>query len=409
MRVRSVKPRDSPKRFREPGNPSPVPKDLDSILALVDAIAREIVAADADKVDRDARWPERGIRALQAARLGGLVVPHVYGGCGQGLLALVQICEILGKECASTAICFGMHCVGASVIARNANEYQQERYLAPINEGRHITTLSFSEPGTGAHFYYPQSRLLPAGPDEFVLNGAKHLATNGGYADSYVVSAATVDPQSPAGGFSCVVVPADSDGFEVGPVWDGLGLRGNSSRTLTLNAVRVPRRDLLGNEGDQIWYLFNVICPTFLSAMSGTYLGVSSAVLEAACGYLKERRHSHSATSLSQISIIQHRMGELWSIVERTRRLIYFAASSFDAGQPTALTAVMAAKAEVADCVNTLVGEVMTLMGGITYRSNSKLHRSMRDARAAHLMAPTTDMLRLWIGRTVLGQPLLVD
>jgi len=394
-------------KLRDQANTSP--KDLDSILASVDAIAREIVAVDADAVDRDARWPERAIRALQAAKLGGLVVPEIYGGCGQGLLALVQICEILGKECASTAICFGMHCVGASVIARNANKYQQERYLAPINAGRHITTLSFSEAGTGAHFYYPQCKLLPVGPDEFVLNGAKTLATNGGYADSYVVSAATVDPQFPAGGFSCVVVPADSGGFEVGPAWDGLGLRGNSSRTLTLKAVRVPRQNLLGNEGDQIWYLFNVICPTFLSAMSGTYLGVTSAVLDAACAYLKERRHSHSATSLSQVSIIQHRLGQLWCMVERTRRLIYFAASSFDAGQVTALTAVMAAKAEVADCVNTVVGEVMTLMGGITYRSNSKLHRFLRDARAAHLMAPTTDMLRLWIGRTILGQPLLAD
>jgi alkylation response protein AidB-like acyl-CoA dehydrogenase len=51
----------------------------------------------------------------------------------------------------------------------------------------------------------------------------------------------------------------------------------------------------------------------------------------------------------------------------------------------------------------------MTLMGGITYRNSSKLHRSLRDARAAHLMAPTTDMLRVWIGRTLLGQPLLAD
>jgi len=138
-------------KLRERANTFPVSRDLASILASVDAIAREIVAVDADAVDRDARWPERAIRALQAAQLGGLVVPEVYGGRGQGLLALVQICEILGKECASTAICFGMHCVGASVIARNANKYQQERYLAPINAGRHITTLSFSEAGTGAH------------------------------------------------------------------------------------------------------------------------------------------------------------------------------------------------------------------------------------------------------------------
>lgn len=69
----------------------------------------------------------------------------------------------------------------------------------------------------------------------------------------------------------------------------------------------------------------------------------------------------------------------------------------------------MSAKAEVADCVVQLVNESMTLNGGIGYRKGSNLHRMLRDARACHLMSPTTDILRVWIGRALLGQPLLAD
>lgn len=384
-------------------------QNLGAMLRTVQEVAKDVVAANAESVDRDARWPEQGIRTLQTAGFGGLVVPQAYGGKGHGLLALTQVCEILGQECASTAICFGMHCVGASVIAANATPDQQERYLAPISAGRHITTLSLSEAGTGAHFYLPQTKLEAVSPGEYCLTGTKTFVTNGGQADSYVVSTVAAGPDAPVGQFSCVVVPREAEGLGWGPPWDGMGMRGNSSRTLELRAVRVPRSNLLGKEGDQIWYIFNVVTPYFLTAMAGTYLGVATTALEEAKKHLAKRRHTHTGSSLGQAPVLQHRLGYLWGVLERTRRLVYFAAASFDAGEPDALMALMAGKAEVADCAVNVINEAMTLIGGIGYRNGSKLHRLLRDARAAHLMAPTTDILRIWIGRALLGQPLLSD
>ncbi len=107
--------------------------------------------------------------------------------------------------------------------------------------------------------------------------------------------------------------------------------------------------------------------------------------------------------------MLQHRLGSLWGMLERTRRLAYHAAASFDAGDPDALPAVFTTKAEVAECAVEMVNEVMTLTGGMAYREGSKLHQLLRDARAAHVMAPTTDLLRVWTGRTLLGRPILGD
>lgn len=383
-------------------------KSLDSILLQTREIAREVVSPNADRSDREARWPVEGIRAMQSAGLAGLVVPQAQGGLGQGLVALAQVCEILGQECASTAICFGMHCVGSSVIAANATADQQDRFLTPIVDGRHITTLSLSEAGTGVHFYLPQTRLRPKA-DGFVLEGTKTFVTNGSHADSYVVSTVLDASDAPAGQFSCVIVPGDTQGLEWGPPWNGLGLRGNSSRSLKLNGALIPRANLVGREGEQIWYIFNIVCPYFLISIAGTYLGVATAALNDVRRYLGRRHHSHSGQTLAQAPVLQHRLATLWSQVERTRRLIYFAASSFDAGDPDALVAMMASKVEVAECVVNVVNESMTLAGGIAYRSDSRLHRMMRDARAVHLMSPSTDILRTWIGRALLGLPLLSD
>lgn len=383
------------------------PMDLESVLGRVTEIARDIVAANAEQTDRDAKWPEAGIRALQEAGISGLTVPAEFGGLGQGSFGLTQVCEILAQECASTAMCFGMHCVGAAVLSAKATPDQCERYLKPIAEGRHLTTLSLSEAGTGSHFYIPETRLEAVSPDTYRVSGTKTFVTNGGYADSYVVSTVAADPHAPLGQFSCVVIEQDAEGVQWGGPWNGLGMRGNSSRIMKLENVSVPRNNLLGEEGDQIWYVFQVVTPYFLMAMAGTYLGIASAALEEARNHLIKRHYSETGSSLAQLPVLQHRLGCLWGMLERTRRLSYHAAIAFDAGDPDALPAVFTAKAEVADCAVNMVNEVMTLTGGMGYREGSTLHKWLRDARAAHVMAPTTDVLRIWTGRALLGQPIL--
>src|SRR5262249_45876887 len=82
-------------------------------------------------------------------------VPGRLGGQGQGLLALAVVTEALAQACSSSAMCYGMHCVGTAVIAAKATRDQEERYLRPIAQGRHVTTLALTETGTGSRFHLP--------------------------------------------------------------------------------------------------------------------------------------------------------------------------------------------------------------------------------------------------------------
>ena len=382
---------------------------LDQWIETAAQIAREITLKEAPTSDKEAKWVGKTMQALKESRLTGLVVPEANGGLGGGLYALVRVSEELGKAYSSAGLCFGMHCVGTAVMAAKATNWQQKQYLEPIARGEHITSLALSEPGTGAHFYFPQTALVPLSPKEFLINGFKTFITNGSHADSYVVSTLGASEDASPDQFSCVVVDKNKQGIVWGDEWNGLGMRGNASRSAHFNDVLISDQHILGEKGDQLWYIFNVVAPYFLISMSGTYLGIADAALQEAKNTLAKRTYMHSGTSLAQVSILQHRLGQLWAQVERTRRLVYHAAQAGDNGAPDAIPQLLAAKAEVGHCVVTVVNEAMTLAGGIGFRENSLLGMYLRDARAAHVMSPTTDILYTWLGRALLDQPILSD
>ena len=371
----------------------------------MEGIVADIVLPRADTIDRDALWPQEALRALADAGLTGLHVPTRLAGRGQGLLGLAVLTEAIGRGCASTAMCFGMHCVATAVIAAKATKYHEERYLAEIAAGRHLTTLALSEAGTGSTFFLPQTRLERQG-DAFVVDGSKQFVTNGSHVDSYVLSTMTSEP-SELGEFSCLVVDQDCAGIAWEQPWQGFGMRGNSSRGMRLDGVKVPVENLLGEQGEQVWYVFEVVAPYFLVAMAGTYVGVAQAALAQTLQHLKSRRHTHSAQTLAQLPTMQQHVSDMWTSVQKSRLLLHHAARLGDLGSVDALSAILACKADAAETAVRVTNDAMTLCGGTAYRENSTLSRLLRDARASHVMSPTTEMLKLWMGRVALGLPLL--
>ena len=380
---------------------------LDDLLARARRVAEEVVRPNAEQDDAAARWPEASMRALAEEGLLGLQVPVDLGGHGQGMAALVAISAILARENPSLGLCYAMHCVGTACIAARATPEQTERYLVPIAEGRHITTLALSEPGSGAHFYIPETRLTPEG-DGFRADGIKSFVTNGGHADSYVMSTVSADDSDPeAGRFSMVVLDAATPGLAWEGPWAGFGMRSNSSTTVRLEGVPIRADRILGEVGDQLWYVFEVVAPYFLMAMAGVYAGVAQEAVELARRHLRSRRHTHTGELLGADPVLAQELGLIWTEAERTRRMVDAAAAAGDRGEPGALEAILAAKLAAAETAVNVANRAMTLLGGSGYRENGRMARLLRDARASHVMAPTTHMLGTWLGRALLGLPLL--
>jgi alkylation response protein AidB-like acyl-CoA dehydrogenase len=219
--------------------------EIHALIKKAKEIVQDVLIKEAVIADRDGTWVAESMAALKASGLTALTVPVNCGGHGQGMYGLARVCEELGKGYSSAGLCFGMHCVGTAVIAAKATPWQKTNYLEPIAKGQHLTTLALSEPGTGAHFYIPQTSLLPLSEKDFLINGTKSFVTNGNHADSYVLSTAAASGEASADQFSCVVVNEGSEGMQWGKEWDGLGMRGNSSRTLHLNNTRIAANQVL--------------------------------------------------------------------------------------------------------------------------------------------------------------------
>ena len=383
-----------------------LPARIRHLREVAEAVTRDVIAPEAERVDREAAWPERSLLALGDAGLLGLTVPRNAGGAGEGLTGLVAVTEAIGHGCASSALCYAMHCVGAAVIAAKATPSQRERYLEPIAAGRHLTTLSLSESGVGSNVYLSETSLRREGGD-FIVDGTKQFVTNGGHADSYVVSTMSSGADAELGDFSCLVVDADAPGVSWMEPWQGMGMRGNSSRGLRLDGARVPIQNLLGEEGDQVWYVFDIVVPYFLTAMAATYLAVARSALELTVHHVRERRFSHTGEALADAPVLPDTVAGMWARVEKTRRLVYHAARLGDAGDADALPAILMSKADVAETVVSVTNDAMTLCGGAAYRENAAWARLLRDARARPVMAPTTPALRQGAARSILGRPLL--
>lgn len=383
-----------------------LPSTLERLRSLAADLADGVVAAEAEAVDREGRWPERSLRALADVGLMGLHLPSRLGGHEQGLMALALVTEELGRSCSSTAMCFGMHCVATKVLTTKATPDQEQRFLRPIAEGRHITSLALSEPGTGSQFFLPRTRFNTE-TDHVRLNGEKSFVTSGGHADSYVMSAVPPGSELDPGRFTFFAVERETVGLQWLPAWEGFGMRGNSSRGLRLNDARVRKENLLGSEGDQIWYIFEVVAPYFIVGMAGVYLGIAQAALDRAIAHLKSRTHEHTGESLTEVPALSQQVAEMWTAIQRTRQLVHHAARLGDAEAAETAPALFAAKVDVAEMVTSVTQQALSLSGGLGYGSNSALTRLVRDAQAAHVMAPTTHLLKSWLGHTLLGLPLL--
>lgn len=371
-----------------------------------EVIARTVAAPRAAEVDEKRMWPGHTMEALGKAGLLGLHVPQRLGGMGQGLMGLIAVTEQLGQACSSSSMCFGMHSVGTAVIAAKSTPYHEHKYLAAIGRGEHITTIGLSESGSGVHFYLPDTQLRRDGA-AYSVTGVKQWITNSEHANSFVVSCKNADADAEYGEFSCVVIDSDSPGCELQSGWEGFGMRGNDSRPVRFDGVRVEADGLLGSEGDQLWYVFEVVAPFFLTAMAGTYLGIAQAAFDIALRRVQQREYTPLQESLADAPVIQYKVAEMWAKLVQARQLVYKAASLGDAGDPNALPFVLSSKAVAGDAAVDISNEAMSLCGGSGYGENGKLPRLLRDARASHVMAPTTNILKLWAGRAVLGLPIL--
>jgi alkylation response protein AidB-like acyl-CoA dehydrogenase len=366
----------------------------------LEAIAVEVVRPAAAEIDRSGAFPRAALEALGRAGLLGLVTGAEAGGLGQGPRAAALVVERLARECASTAMVVCMHYAGAAVIEAHGPLAVRQAIAA----GRHVTTLAFSEAGSRSHFWAPVSTATAVpGNGHVVLDARKSWITSAGEADSYVWSSR---PLGADGASTIWLVPARAAGLCVTAPFRGLGLRGNASSPVTAEGVQVETAAMLGPDGGGFDLMLGIVLPYFQLMNAAASIGTMEAATSQATAHVSGTRLEHLGSTLADLPTVRAYLARMRIRTDMARALLLDACTALESGRADATLRVLEVKAAASEAATEVTELAMRVCGGAAYRQEVGVERNFRDARAATVMAPTTDVLYDFIGKAVCGLPL---
>ncbi|MDG4780984.1 acyl-CoA/acyl-ACP dehydrogenase [Micromonospora sp. WMMD961] len=364
------------------------------------AVIAEVIRPQAASVDRDGVFPRPGVDALAAAGLLGLASSTEVGGGGHGIRTVAEVVERLAAECGSTAMVVLMHYAATAVIEAHG----PREVRAAIATGGHLSTLAFSEYGSRSHFWSPTGTATTTDDGSVRLDARKSWVTSAGEATSYVWSSLPVTADGP---MTLWLVPADSPGLTVAGEFDGLGLRGNGSRPMTADGLRVPSSAMLAADGAGLDTALGAVLPWFLVLNAAFCLGLADSAVAEAGRHLTATTLAHTGTALRDAPVTRRDLARLMIRTDALRAFLGDTLTALETGRDDAMLRVLQVKALAGETVAEVTDGAMQLCGGSAFRKELGLERRFRDSRAARVMAPTTDALHDFVGRVATGLPLL--
>ena len=205
------------------------------------------------------------------------------------------------------------------------------------------------------------------------------------------------------------LVPNDAAGLSVAGGFDGLGLRGNASCSMTAEAVAVPASALLGKDGAGMDVALQTALPRFLVLSAAFSLGVMEELTALTAAHLTRVRLSHLDQTLADQPAVRARYARLRIRTDEVAAFLRDTVAAVESGRDDATLRVLQVKAVGAEAAAEVADEAMRLCGGAAFRRESGIERRFRDAVAARVMAPTTDALHEFVGRASLGLPVFGD
>lgn len=364
----------------------------------LDQIITGQLDALAPETDKEGRFPRPVIDALSNAGLMGLISARDVGGMGLGLAEASKVVSRLAQSCPSTAMIVCMHYCAVAVI----EQFGDKAVRTEIATGRHLTTLAFSETESRSHFWAPASTATRDG-DHIVLDARKSWITAAFEADSYVWSS---KPVSAEGASSIWLVDAKATGLTLTAPFNGMGMRGNASSPVTASGVRIPAANALGEDGKGFDIMMGVVLPWFSVLNASCSVGTMEGSLARAIAHVSATRHQHLDTSLADLPTIRAYLARARIKTDMATALLQDTLAAIGGHRADTMLRVLEIKAACAETALEVTDITMRVCGGAAFRKEVGVERLFRDARASHVMAPTTDVLYDFIGKAVTGMPL---
>jgi alkylation response protein AidB-like acyl-CoA dehydrogenase len=379
----------------------------DAAVLKASEIASRVLAPSAGQNDKAGRFSTEAIESLGESGLLGLLLPMKFGGSGLGPRTFAVVTATLAEADASVAMVYVMHILGT--VAISAARPGAARALTPILQeigaGRHLSTLAFSEAGSRSHFWAPISRAHRNG-DGVRISAKKSWVTSAGHAQSYVVSALAPEGAGPTDS-TLYLLAADTGGLSVAGPWDGLGLRANASAPVALEDCQVPSDFQLTDDGAGFPAMLNVVLPLFSLGSAAVALGLCRAAVAGTASHLKSAKFEHLGQSLGEsLPTLRAQLAAMQIDTDGLSARIDDFIEHLENPRETTMLRVLEGKAAAGDVAISVTSAAMRVCGGAAFSKHLSIERLFRDAHAGAVMAPTGDVLREFIGKSLLGMPL---
>jgi butyryl-CoA dehydrogenase len=342
--------------------------------------------------DKQHKFPAAAIKGMGDLGLMSVAIDDAYGGTGLDYVAYAIAMEEISRGCAAAGVIMTVNnTLYCAPVEKYGTHDQKEQYLRPFAQGEKLGCFGLSEPGNGSDAGAASTSAQDAG-DKWVLSGEKCWITNAHEADAAVVFA-TTDKSKKHRGISAFLVDKDTPGFTLGKKEDKLGICGSSTANLIFDEVEIPKKNLLGNEGEG-FKIAMVTLDIGRIGVAAQALGIGQAAFECAVEYSQQRKAFDKP--ISNFQMIQQKISDMGTRLECARLMTWHAARLKDAGLPFTREAAQA-KLQASEAATFCAHQSMQCLGGMGYVSDMPAERHYRDARITEIYEGTSEIMRLVI------------
>ncbi|MEE9374237.1 MAG: acyl-CoA dehydrogenase family protein [Saprospiraceae bacterium] len=329
----------------------------------------------------------------------GLTYPEAYGGLGlDHFYTLIFLEELQKINSAGFAAAMWAHTYLAMQHLNSEGDDRIKReYLRSSIEGKKIGCLCITDPSGGSDVAGMLTRADKDG-DHYILNGSKTFITNGVYSDYLVVSAKT-DCSQRSKGISIFLVDRDTKGVSATKL-DKLGWRASDTAEISFDDVRIPKANLMGEEGKGFGYLMQHL------ALERLIMGInahakSEYAIEYTLQYMSDRKAF--GKPINQFQALRHRIVDICTEVEIVKSFNYNTMERLVNGEYVVKEASMA-KLQATKVSDKVMYECLQMLGGYGYMEEFPLARLMRDSRLGPIGGGTSEILREILAKMIIDK-----
>jgi len=347
--------------------------------------------------DETQYFPVEIFKQLGELGLMGVLVPESYGGSGFGYQEYVDVIVEIAKVCGSVGLSLAAHnslCTGH--ILAFGNDDQKQKWLPRLATAEWIGAWGLTEANTGSDALRMKTTAIADG-DHYIINGSKNWITHGKSGDVAVVMVRTGESGS-SKGISAIVVERGTPGFTAGKKENKLGMRASETTEMIFDNCRVPRANLLGNEGEGFKQAMKVLDGGRIS-IAALALGIAKGAYEAALAYAKEREQF--GVPISSFQAISFKLADMATEIEAAELLIRQAADLKNRHQPVTKESAMA-KYYASEVAVRCATEAVQIFGGYGYTKDFPVEKYYRDSKLCTIGEGTSEIQKIVISREIL-------